>query len=91
MTAELGDLDTGALVEDVGEAVEEQKRENVVKAAEIDAAPSPIGDAFGFKKVSIAQARRVRAFMNQCESESGKKGAEALMTFFDNLGVADAA
>lgn len=88
LASDLASFDESALVGDVGAAVEEQKTENVKKAAEIDAGSTPIGDAFGFKKITVTQSRRIRGFMNQCESETGKSGADALMQFFDNLGVA---
>lgn len=84
---ELGDIDMSVMVDDIGEAVEEQKAENSKKVAAVDDSESPLGEAFGFKKVTIAQSRRIRGFMSQCEDETGLKGAPALMKFFDNLGV----
>lgn len=88
LTADLAGMDEGAFVADVGEAVEQQKTENTQKAAEVDAGAAGLGDAFGFKKVTVAQSRRIRAFMQECESDTGKKGADALMTFLDTIGIA---
>ena len=88
LTEDMAEIDMGAFVEDVGEAVEQQKVENTAKAAATDEAETTLGDAFGFKKVSVAQARRIKAFMRECESDTGAKGAEALMSYFDQLDIA---
>jgi ParB-like chromosome segregation protein Spo0J len=87
MTAELGDIDMESFVGDVGEAVETQKAENAKKTAEIDEIASPLTDAFGFKKVTISQSRRIKSFMQECERDTGKRGVDALMSFFDGIEI----
>lgn len=87
LTKDLGDIDMLSMVDDITEAVETQKRENVQKAEELDETAAPVGDAFGFKRVNVAQSRRIRQFMIQIENDTGKRGAEALMVFLDNIGV----
>jgi ParB-like chromosome segregation protein Spo0J len=82
----LGEMDEQFFAEDVLEAVEEQKRENAESAKKIDEQETPIIKAFGFSKVTVAEARRINKFMITIEGESGKKGVEALIAHFDNMG-----
>lgn len=82
-----GEMLDEAFVEDIGEAVEEQKTENDAKAAAIDEAPARLAEVFGFSKVSVADGRRVKAFMARIELETGKKGAEAFMGFLTEFGI----
>lgn len=88
LTADLGKIDTGVFVDDVGEAVEKQKEENEAKVKEIDEKELPISDGFGFKKLRAAQVRRVKTFMAKLEGETGLEGPDALMAFFDEMGIA---
>jgi ParB-like chromosome segregation protein Spo0J len=82
---DLAAVNLDSFIDDVGAAVENQKAENAKKAAETDGDKSAIGDAFGFKKVTVAQSRRIKSFMSQIEAETGEQGAEALMVFFDSI------
>ena len=88
LTVAIPDMDESLFVEDVHAAVEEQREKNDEAAREVDAATAPLADAFGFRRLTVAQSRRVRAFMTQVEAETKHKGADALMVFLDNLGVA---
>lgn len=88
LTADLGDMDVSVFVEDIEGAVGDQKKANDAKVKEIDASELPLTEAFGFKKLTAVQSRRVRAFMAKLEGETGKKGAGALMHFLDEMGVA---
>ncbi|SER26465.1 ParB-like nuclease domain-containing protein [Faunimonas pinastri] len=83
---DIGDLDLGAFVDDISAAVETQKTENAKKVGEIDESAAPIGDAFGFKRVTILQSRRIRAFMTKLEAETGKKGADAFLEHLNSAG-----
>lgn len=76
-----------AFVEDITIAVESQKEENVKKQAETDGQDTPLSKIFGFKRLTIAQGRKVRSFMSFIEQETGKNGAEALMTHIEQLGL----
>lgn len=87
LTTDLGAFDDAAFVEDIGEAVDTQRRENADKAVELDASETPIGKAFGFSKLSVADGRRVRAFMARLELETSRKGSDALMHFLTEFGV----
>lgn len=84
-TEDIGEMDMDAFVGDIGEAVEEQRHNNERAAEEMDDVAAPLVDAFGFKRVSIAQSRRVRDFMNRIETDTGKTGVEALMSHIDRV------
>ncbi|CAO3459710.1 hypothetical protein [Azospirillum argentinense] len=89
LTADLGALDEGVFVDDVGGAVETQKTANDAKVREVDGeAAVGIGEAFGFKRVTPGQARRLKAFVARLEGETGARGIDAVMAFLDELGVA---
>ena len=60
-------------------AVAEQQAENAGKAAATDETAAPVGDAIGFKRVTIAQSRTIRNLMTEVESRTGKSGVEALI------------
>ena len=81
----LGEIDLDVMSDDIGEAVEEQKRGNKALSDEIDGSAAPIGDAFGFKRVTVEQSRDIRKFMNRVEAETGEKGADALVSFIRSL------
>ncbi len=82
-----GEMLDDAFVDDISEAVEEQQTENAAKAAAVDEAPARIGEVFGFSKLSVADGRRVKAFMARIEAETGKKGADAFMGFLTEFGI----
>jgi hypothetical protein len=86
LNADLGAMDDSAFIDDVGGAVEDQKEANAAKVAEVDSSELPIGDAFGFKRVSPDLSRRIKAFIGKLEGETGKKGADAFATFLSEFG-----
>jgi hypothetical protein len=88
LTADFGAIDDDAFVEDIGEAVENQKAENIEKAKEVDQSAAPVSDALGFKRVTVEQSRTVRSFMGRVEAETGLKGAEALVAYIEQNGLA---
>lgn len=87
VTADLGAMDESVFVGDVSEAVEEQKAQNEMKTEEVDKTQAPIGDALGFKRVTIEQSRRIRTFMTKIEEETGKKGVEAFLVHLEKAGA----
>ncbi|MGV1754850.1 ParB/Srx family N-terminal domain-containing protein [Agrobacterium sp. CG674] len=76
---DLGELNHDFFVEDISAAVEVQKAENAKKAEATDDTAAPVGDALGFKRVTIAESRKLRELMARIEDRSGKKGVEALI------------
>lgn len=88
LTSDFGEIDDSMFVENIGEAVETQKTENAEKEKEIDQTAAPVGDALGFKRVTVEQSRTVRSFMAAIEAETGLKGAEAFVRFIQDNGFA---
>lgn len=80
-TADLGDINDSIFVDDVAEAVEQQKSENEKKIEETDEIAAPVVDALGFKRVSIAQSRLIRDAMTRIEAKTGKVGVEAFVEY----------
>lgn len=85
LTGDLTEMDESVFVEDVSEAVENQKEENKSKTEEIDKSQAPLGDAMGFKRVSVEQSRKIRDFMTKIEQKTGLKGADAFLTYIESL------
>lgn len=79
--ADLSEIDNSFFVDDVGDAVEQQKAENKELVEQIDDIAAPVGDALGFKRVTIAQSREIRSLMGKIEAATGMKGADALIAF----------
>lgn len=76
--ADLGDIDESLFVEDIGEAVEKQKEANSQSIQATDDVAAPIGDALGFKRVTVAQSRELRDLMSKVEAKFNLTGVEAL-------------
>lgn len=79
--SDLGQINDDFFIEDVGAAVEQQRQENAKATEKIDDTAAPIADAFGFKRVTIAQSRTIRSLMSKIEASTGKTGAEAFIDF----------
>ncbi|SOC90016.1 ParB/RepB/Spo0J family partition protein [Rhizobium sp. AN5] len=77
--SELGDIDDSLFVDDISGAVEIQKEENKAKVEAVDDTAAPVGDALGFKRVTIEESRKLKGLMAQIEARSGKKGVQALI------------
>lgn len=77
--SDLGEIDDSFFAGDVTSAVEEQKAQNEKAIEATDDVAAPVADAFGFKRVSIAQSRQIRELMGKIEAATGKKGVEALI------------
>lgn len=81
---DLGEIAADFFVDDIGAAVEEQKKENEKKVEATDDTAAPVGDALGFKRVTIAESRQLRELMARIEERSGKKGVQALIYTLSN-------
>lgn len=77
--ADLGAIADDFFVDDVGSAVEQQRKENETAAEKMDDVAAPVADALGFKRVTIAQSRELRDLMSRIETKTGKAGVEALL------------
>lgn len=83
--SDLGEIDDDFFVDDVAEAVEQQKVENERKVEATDEVAAPVVDALGFKRVTIAQSRVIRDAMVKIETKTGKKGVDAFVEFLGSL------
>lgn len=84
MMQDHGAMNESAFVEDVSQAVEDQKTQNEMKTEEVDKTQAPIGDALGFKRVTIEQSRVIRSWISKIEETTGKKGADALIDWLQS-------
>lgn len=80
--ADLGDINEQFFADDVATAVETQRAENEASVGEMDQTAAPVGDALGFKRVTIMQSREIRTAMLKIETMTGKTGPDALLDFF---------
>lgn len=74
-----------AVTDDVTAALDEQKAAHEEAFREVGQREVPIAQALGFKTITGDKERVVARFIAQLEIETGKKGAEALVTFIEGL------
>ncbi len=80
--SDLGEINDDFFTDDINGAVEEQRQENEASIDETDQTAAPVGDALGFKRVTVMQSREIRNYMGQIEAATGETGPEALLEFF---------
>lgn len=80
------DFDPNSVVQDIGASVSDVAAAAQAITADADGEMDPIAKAFGFKRITLLQSRRIKAIMAQIEEETGKVGAEALIEKFSDLG-----
>ena len=83
--SDLGDMDESLFVDDVADAVDQQKIQNEHKVETTDEIAAPVVDALGFKRVTIAESRMIRDAMVKIETLTGKKGSEAFVDFMSQV------
>jgi hypothetical protein len=79
LTTELATPALDAIMTDTTAAVEQAKREDEVAVAEADTEEVPLGKAFGFNKVKVADQRVLTSFMAEAEAATGKTGYDAFI------------
>lgn len=84
LTGDLGEIDDSVFADDITAAVEKQTEDNKEAISETDDHATPVVEALGFKRVTIAQSRAIRAFIARLEGDTGKKGAAALIDFIES-------
>jgi hypothetical protein len=77
--SDFDEISTDLFVDDISGAVETQKSENAAKVAATDDTAAPVGDALGFKRVTIEESRKLKGLMSQIETRTGKTGVQALI------------
>ena len=81
LSADLGDFNTDAFVEDIEVEVNKQAQESASKVAEVDEREVKIDKALGFKAIQGKDERHVARFMAQVEADMNCTGAEAFVKF----------
>lgn len=85
LTDDLIEMDVSSLVDDLDSEVKEQTERTEARTEEVEAETVKLAEAFGFKTVTVEQAREIGAFMGELEEQTGKKGSEALLEFVSSL------
>jgi hypothetical protein len=81
LSADLVELNTDAFVDDIDAEVKKQSEESAAMISEVDSREVKIEKALGFKSIKGADERFLAKFMASIESQTGKTGADAFMTF----------
>lgn len=83
-TADLGDMNLDAFIEDVDAAVKTQEAGTKTKIEALQMKGIPLSKAFGFTEVKGANQIHVARFMAVAEAYSGKKGEDALIEYMQS-------
>jgi hypothetical protein len=78
LTADLGEMNSGAFVTDMDLVVSEQKADLDGRIAEATQKRVPVAKAMGVKDVPATASLALAAFMVRIEAETGLKGGDAL-------------
>lgn len=81
MTADLGDMNIGAFVDNVEEEVNLQAEESAKKVEAVDERAVKLEAVLGFKTVQGKDERVLARFMAVVEDETGMQGADAFIKF----------
>lgn len=84
LTTDLGEMDEGAVMRDAS-AVETSVSTVERDTEELAQRAVPVTKAFGFKEIPGEHAPLISDFMNNVEAETGKSGAEALISWVKAL------
>lgn len=81
--ADLGAMNPGAFVTDMGAVLDEQRRDTdaIAERASSEATRVPLGKAFGFKDVAASGQLAIAEFMARAEARTGLKADAALVAF----------
>jgi hypothetical protein len=85
MTADLGDVNEDAFVEDMGEVLDEQKRDLQERADSAAGGRVPLHKAFGFKDIPASAQIHITRLMSKAEAATGLAGEEALLAFASEM------
>lgn len=84
-TADLGEMDAGAFVSDMGAVVEEQRESMSARVKEAASERVSLSKAFGFKDVSSADCIHISRLMAKAEAATGMREGEALAAYIAAL------
>lgn len=83
MVADLGDMNVGAISEDLDGDIDRQDEETSEKVKATDASSEKLVKALGFNAIPIAAVKHVRRFLADIESETGLKGDAAFVAWVE--------
>ena len=83
--ADLGEMNSGAFIDDLNAAVTAQKTDTDQKIADIKVVRIQIKKALGFDSIAAADEIYLNRFMAQIEAQTGTKGEVAFMSFIKTL------
>ena len=84
-TDDLGEMDVDSLIDDLDAEVTEQTERTEKTTKEAGEKMVGLAEAFGFKQLTVDQARSVNKFMAKLEDDTGLRHADALMDFVEKL------
>ena len=86
---DLGEIDMGAITDDISEEVEKQSKATNEAVENEDSSEISVARVLGFSKVNPSQQRALKLFLAHAESETGEEGPAALEAYIrDYIGVA---
>lgn len=80
---DVGEIDDSFFTKDLARDVEEQRQQNEEAVERTDQIAAPVGDALGFKRITIEQSRALRSHMIKVEEATGLVGVDGLLKFFE--------
>lgn len=83
MVADLGDMNMGAISDDLDADIDAQDEETSEKVKATDASSEKLVKALGFNAVPIAAVKHVRRFLADIEASTGLKGQDAFVAFVE--------
>lgn len=85
MSADLGTINADAFVEDMGEVLEDQRRDMEERVEKAAGERVPLAKAFGFKDVPAEAQIHISRLMAKATAATGLEGADALAVFAASL------
>lgn len=80
-TADLGEMDTGSFVSDMGAVVDEQRESMTARVKEAAAERVSLAKAFGFKDLASSDCIHISKLMAKAEATTGLREGEALAAY----------
>lgn len=85
MVTDLGELDLDGFVDDLDDELVKHTETSKAASDAVDEKEVALHKVFGFKSVPGASQRTLTRFMAEIEASTGKKGADALVSFAESL------
>lgn len=83
LVTDLGDMNVGAISDDLDQDIDDQEEETAEKVKATDASSEKLVKAVGFNSVPIAAVKHVRRFIADIESDTGLEGEAAFVAWVE--------